>query len=99
MLPLSLGRVASSAAWRRCEKLAAAARAAVPPVSLRRAERRERVSFMGASLNRERRQGQQIFCGAQRGRGLLWYGGGREGERRGNGQYPEEDRKRTRLNS
>src|ERR1017187_630674 len=81
MLPLSLGRAASSAAWRRCEKLAAAARAAVPPVSLRRAERRERVSFMGASLNRERRQGQQIFCGAQRGRGLLWYGGGREGER------------------
>src|ERR1035441_7102528 len=101
MLPLSLGRAASSAAWRRCEKLAAAARAAMPPVSLRRAERRERVSFMGASLHRQWGQAQQIFCGGQHSAGSPWYGGGREGERwgnggrteverRGNGQYPED---------
>src|ERR1035437_7467084 len=58
MLPLSLGRSASSVARRRCERLAAVARAAVPPVILRSAERRERVSFVRNILRPKGRGGQ-----------------------------------------
>src|SRR6266496_3062807 len=48
---LSLEPTASSAACRRRDKLAAAAKATVPPVTLRRADRRDKVFFMAASLH------------------------------------------------